>query len=280
MSADSSEAREGARAFDTHCHLDDPRYDGDRALVWQRAREHRVGFALVPAVSPARWGALCGLVRAHEGELFGALGIHPWALGAMSDAEVRDGLRALPDAIAREKGVVVAVGECGLDALIAERDGPSIERQERVFRAQCEVAAARGLPVVVHAVRAHERAAQVLRETKALGVLHSCSASAEQLRAYLDAGCSVSFAGSVTREHAPRVERAARYVPRERLLIESDGPDQAPRGAYASGEDGRRSEPAHVWLVARALAKVRGEDPEALVAYTTENARGVFLAGR
>lgn len=266
------------RAFDTHCHLNHERYDTDRDAVLARARRADVVAVLTPAVHPSRWGEIEALVRAHRGHVYGALGVHPWALESLDDRELCDALAQLTARIASAPASVCAVGECGLDALVASRGTArgALARQIGALEVQCAHAKTLDLPVILHVVRAHDAALAVLRATGARGVLHASSASREQLRAYLDMGFYVSFAGALTRPSAPRLLRAAQYTPADRLLLESDGPDQLPHEAVAHGADPRRCEPVHLWHTARVLARVRAEPLDALVARAHDHAQRLF----
>ncbi len=147
-----------------------------------------------------------------------------------------------------------------------------MERQLRVLRAQLELARRFRLPVMLHCLRAHEPLLALLEEEPlpAGGVLHSFSGSADQVRAYLPSGLHFSFAGPVTYERARRPLDAARAVPPERLLIETDAPDQTPRPHRG------RNEPAHLPVIAAALAAALGLPLAELEGRTTASARALF----
>lgn len=260
--------------IDTHCHLDMPAFDPDREQVWARARTAGVRAAIVPGVEPESWARTSALARA--GERFVALGIHPQALPDLDAHEVSLGLSNLERA-AREAGAV-AVGECGLDATIDLVRAP-LKRQREVLAAHVEVARALDRPLILHVFHAHGEALSLLK-TLALprtpGVIHSYSGSKELVGEYLRLGFYISFAGAVTRPHARRPVASARAVPLERLLLETDAPDQLPTGAPPSGLSGRRCEPSHLVITRDRLAQIRGEDPDRLVEATTRNALSLF----
>jgi TatD DNase family protein len=147
-----------------------------------------------------------------------------------------------------------------------------MERQAAVLRGQLALARKHRLPVVLHCLRAHP-ALLPLVEREALpegGVLHSYSGSADLVRPYAAAGFWFSFAGPVTYERARRPLDAARAVPRDRLLVETDAPDQTPRPHRG------RNEPAHLRDTAAALARALGMTIAELDALTTTNARALF----
>jgi TatD DNase family protein len=255
--------------IDTHCHLDVAAFDPDRAEVVARARAAGVTDVVIPAIGPAGWARLRELALGTAGLHF-ALGIHPQLLPELPP---RDDDRHLADLeAALSRGGAVGVGECGLD-LPSVAAGAPMERQVRVLRGQLELARRFQLPVLLHCLRAHEPLLALLEELgppAAGGVLHSFSGSAEQVRAYLPAGLHFSFAGPVTYERARRPLDAARAVPPGRLLLETDAPDQTPRPHRG------RNEPAHLPLVAAALAAALGLAAGELDARTSASARALF----
>jgi TatD DNase family protein len=254
--------------IDSHAHVDVPVFDADRAEVLARAVAAGVRGILVPAIRPSTWSA----TGAIESSLVAvALGIHPQVVPSL-DAGERALSHGLTEAIAAARTPrTVAIGECGLDGGTGDRD-----EQERIFRAHIRAARALHLPLVVHVLRAHDRAPQLLREERAGdvgGVLHSYSGSPDLVPVYRALGFTFSFAGAVTWPNARRPIAAARAVPDELLLAETDCPDQAP-----SPHRGARSEPARVADVIAGLARARDADPAAVAALTAANARRVFAA--
>lgn len=246
--------------IDTHCHLDTAAFDADRAEVIARAVAAGVTGMLVPAIRPRTWTALRAMAR---GPVRIALGIHPQVVPDLDADEVLDA-----DAIARavtEAGAC-AVGECGLDGATGAR-----ELQEQLLRAHVRAARLVGRPLVIHVLRAHDAAPRILREERVHevgGVMHSYSGGADLVPVYRDLGLCFSFAGPVTYPNARKPLEAARAVPDELLLAETDAPDQSSRGG--------RSEPAYVADVIAALAAARAVSPEAMAALTTKNACRLF----
>ncbi len=254
--------------IDTHCHLDKPELAADRDGVLARARAAGVTDVVVPAIGPDGWDALAALARATPGVHFG-LGVHPQLLPELDPRSDDRRLAELESALAR--GGAVGVGECGLDAPSVEAGAP-MDRQVAVLRAHLALARRFRLPVLLHCLRAHEPMLALLREAPlpAGGVLHSFSGSADQVRAYLRHGLHFSFAGPVTYERARKPLDAARAVPRERLLLETDAPDQTPRPHRG------RNEPAFLPGIAAAVAAAIGATPAEVDALTTANARALF----
>jgi TatD DNase family protein len=246
--------------FDSHCHLHDRRVLDAEAQI---ARAHAAGVTgfLLAGVEPSGWADERAIVSAHP-DILMAFGVHPQLVAEIDDV---DPLIAQLDTVVR--GDCSAIGEIGLDGM--DQYKATLDRQERAFRAQLAFARARQLPVVLHVLRAHQRALEILRADGVPGgVLHSCSASADQVREYLRLGLHVSFAGTVCNPGARKVHDAARAVPAERLLVETDAPFQTPLPHRPA-----QNEPAFLVAIVEALARIRGERPEEVAQQTETNAR-------
>lgn len=164
-----------------------------------------------------------------------------------------------------------AIGETGLD-FVRSRDSDQRDHQVAVLRGHLDLARATGLPLTLHCVGAHGPMLEILLERATPpSVMHAYSGSAEHARRLARAGHYVSFAANLLRPNARKVIEAARAVPRERLLIETDAPDQTPPHRRP-----RANEPAFVVDVARTLAELRGESLDELADSTRANACRVF----
>jgi TatD DNase family protein len=236
--------------IDTHAHLGD---DADEVL--ERARAAGVGRVIEVATSVE--GARRTLARAErEPQVYACLGIHPHEAGRPADLEELRALLAHPKA--------VAVGETGLDYF---RDYSPHDAQQRLFDAELELARELEKPVVIHTRAADDDTRARLVAHDGTIVLH-CFSSPPLLEAALERGWYVSFAGNVTYKNAYELRAAARRVPSDRLLAETDSPYLAPQAVR-----GRRNEPAYVVHTYDFLTELRGEDVRATVA---ANAARVF----
>lgn len=255
--------------IDSHCHLDGSAFDADRPEVLARARAAGVTDLVVPGVEPEGWERLLDLARATPG-VHPAIGIHPQALPGLDPADDDRNLAELEALLG--KGGAVAVGECGLDGPM-EGAGASLDRQRAVLRGHLAIARRRGLPVILHCLRAHDAMREELERDGVPfgGVLHSYSGSAEQVPAYARLGLHFSFAGPVTWPSARRPLAAAQTVPLGRLLVETDAPDQTPHP-----HRGERNEPARLPLVLAAVAAALGRPVDAVERATTASARALF----
>lgn len=254
---------------DTHCHLADPAFDGDRPAVLERAREAGVEALVVVGSQSEEGEKILSLLRetawgAETPRLFATLGIHPHQA---SEADEDDLGRLL--ALAAAHPQVVALGETGLDFHYQHSPVP---RQEELFRQHLEGAERLGLPVVVHSREADATLAAILREWggKVRGVLHCFTGGEDLLTTALRVGWMVSFTGILTFRGYSQGD-LLRRIPRDRLMVETDAPYLAP-APYR----GKRNEPAWVVHVAEALARWRGEALEEVREYTSRNAARFF----
>lgn len=246
---------------DTHCHLADAAFDGDRAEVVARAFAGGVTHLVVIGESRAATELGLGLA-ADDPRISTTAGVHPHEASHWTDATA-DWLGA----VLRDPRVV-ACGEIGLDY---HYDHSPREVQRAVFERQLALAEAAGKPVVVHAREADADVAAALRNFPRLAVvLHSFSSGPTLRDAGLALGHYFSFSGMVT-FRSWTLDDAVRATPAERLLVETDSPYLAPMP-----HRGHRNEPMHVRLVAERVARVRDEAPATLVETTGHNARRLF----
>jgi len=264
---EAGDARPGRSApetvFDTHAHLDDEQFAADLPGVVERACGAGVRRILTVGDGVASSERALALAREYAGVL-AAAGIHPHASDTCAD-EALARLRALAEA-----DEVVAIGEIGLDYF---KDYQPRRVQRAAFERQAALAATLDLPVIVHNRDATDDCLAVLAAHggRLRGVAHCFSGDAAAARRFLDLGFHISFAGNVTYRSAEALRRAARFVPEERLLVETDCPYLVPRGAPR-----RRNEPAFVVHTLRCIATVRGVSPERLARRTAENAERLF----
>lgn len=209
-------------------------------------------------------------LAAEDARLYATAGVHPHHATELDPAH-RDGLAALA-ALPR----VVAVGECGLDFF---RDYSPRPAQEDAFRLQLMLAAEAGLPVFLHQRDAHARFLELLDDCGAqrlAGVAHCFTEGRAELADYLDRGLYIGFTGWICDERrGDSLREAARYVPQDRVLVETDAPYLLPRDLVPKPAS-RRNEPAYLPHVLAALARHMGCDPELLAEATTRNAERLF----
>jgi len=236
---------------DSHCHIDMPQFDADRAEVVARAREAGVANMLVVGGVDEEGGHQRALRVAQELGFPCSAGVHPHEARLYND-DIEGELRGL----ARDR-LIVAIGEIGLDF---HYDHSPREAQREAFRRQLQLAHDVGLPVIIHTREADKETIAILEHEEAEeigGVIHCFTGTRELAERALVLGFCISFSGIVAFPRAETIQEVARMVPRERLLVETDAPFLAP-----PPHRGKRNEPAFVVEVARAVARLRGEPVE------------------
>jgi len=246
--------------IDTHCHLDDTRFDHDREQALERAGSAGVDRFVVPSVCESGWQKLSQIARQNS-SIYPAFGMHPW----FCDRHSLNGLKKL--------GVylddAIAVGECGLD--FGKGRAPE-EEQVKWFRPQLELADERGLPVILHAYKSLD---QVLHELqgfpKVKGVLHSFSGSQQQAERFMEHGFYLGIGTAVIQQQATKLRTIVMQMPLEYLMLETDAPDQP-----GINHRGQRNEPAFLIEIANEIATMRALETAELVAACNHNARELF----
>jgi TatD DNase family protein len=251
--------------IDAHCHLADARLNATIDEVLTRSRNAGVTGWIQGGVCPADWDRQRDLRARFGPGVRLAFGVHPWWIAEHPEAEL---VKALGDLDLRA-GEAEAVGETGLD-FMPRRLGTEA-RQTMAFEFQIALAKRLGKPLVLHVVHAHEPALQILKRAAPLpkGIVHAFSESYETARQYVDLGFLISVGGAVTRPGYEKLKRGIAKIPADKLVIETDAPDQTPALEGVSRE--RPNEPAFLVGIARKLAELRGVDYETILSQSTEN---------
>lgn len=247
--------------LDSHCHLDDATFDADRDAVIERARAAGIAYLLtIGGSGPDEVGAGLPIAAKHDW-IYTSAGIHPHEAVHAKDHHY-DHLRRTA---AQPK--VIAIGEIGLDFYY---DHSPREIQKQVFIRQLEVAREVKLPIIIHCRDAWTDLAPLVsehwRSSGLGGILHCFTGTRDDATKFLDWGFMISFAGNVTFKKAESLRDAARFVPLDRLLTETDCPYLAP-----VPHRGQRNEPAFVVETTRALAALRNLKDEELGQSAVDN---------
>ena len=247
--------------FDTHAHYDDLKFEADRDAVLKASPEHGVSLIVDPACDLKSCAAVLDLANRYD-FLYAAVGVHPEA--AVEDGK-RDYLSSVVEYAKAEK--VVAIGEIGLDYYY---DIPK-DIQRRVFEEQLALANDLGLPVVVHDREAHGDTYELLKRYRPKGIVHCYSGSAEMAEELVKLGFYIGFTGSVTFQNAKKLLLAAKVVPDDRILLETDSPYLSPM-PYR----GLRNDSSRIPVIAERLAELRGTDAQTLIDQARENGCRVY----
>ncbi len=254
--------------IDSHTHLDDARFDTDREAMITRAQAAGVtSFVTIGCDLPTSQAAVSLAERYPF--VFATVGVHPHEAKRVVDGWY-DELQQLAGC---EK--VVAYGEIGLDY---HYDHSPREVQRARFREQVAIARDLALPIVVHTREAQDDTIRILREEHAGdvgGVFHCFSGDAWLAKDALDLGFYLSFSGVITFKNATMLREIVKWVPLERILVETDCPYLAP-----VPHRGKRNEPAHVRFVAEMIAEVKSSEQslslDDIAHLTSANARTLF----
>jgi TatD DNase family protein len=249
---------------DAHCHLERREYP-DAGEVIRRAREAGVERAVIVGQfhGPGDFGTALEVAAAHPDFLVPTMGIHPHeaARPTPADWEALERLCARPE--------VRAVGEAGLDYYYDHSPRPE---QRAGFGRQCALARALGKPLVVHVRDAHEECAEIIAaERVERGVIHCFTGDTAAARRYLDLGFHISLSGILTYKKTEALQEAARFVPLDRLMVETDSPYLSP-----VPHRGKKNEPRHVVETGKKLAELKGLPVEEVARATSASAAVVF----
>lgn len=248
--------------FDSHSHMDSACFDAERdELIRSFAEKQVEGFVNIGCDLESSRRSIA--LAEQYPFVWAAVGSHPDDADHVDD----DLIETYRQLAAHEK--VVAIGEIGLD--YHYEDVPR-DIQKRAFEAQLEVAREMNLPVVVHEREAHADAMEIIdRYPDVTGVFHCYSGSLEMAKELVKRGWYIGFTGVVTFKNARKAVEVVKWLPLDRILIETDCPYMAPEPFR-----GRRNDTGLVPLVGKAIAAHRGEPEELIMNATTQNARRLF----
>ena len=260
---------------DSHCHLQDRRFDADREQVLARAREAGVTALVVIGDDIASSRAAVELADSHE-DVYAAIGVHPHNAKSLADGDLET-LARLADS-----AKVVAIGEIGLDYY---RDLSPRNVQLRAFQEQLQVARSLRLPVVIHSRQADEETFRVIAayereclpqwpKDRPLGVMHCFAGDLPLALRYIELGFVISIPGTCTYPDAERTRAVAGGIPLRWMTVETDAPYLTPQSRR-----GQRNEPAYIAETVRCIADIRGATFEKVADRTAMTAAWLFGLG-
>ena len=248
--------------IDTHCHLDKLESTPEEAVI--EAKDAGVQRMLTISVDESSLDFVSNAVRQFT-EVFGSVGFHPHDASALTEA-LEDRIRKL----AQEEKKLVAIGETGLDYHYMYSP---VEVQQQVFRKQLRLAEELNLPAVMHSREAETDTLKILKDipVKSLGVAHSFTSSFEMARTLVEMGWYLGINGIVTFKNAEDLREVVRWLPLDKLLLETDSPFLAPIPFR-----GKPNKPAHIPAIATFIAELRDISLQELAEQTSENAQRLF----
>lgn len=270
---------------DTHCHIHDSefleKFSDSAEHILERA--HGVGVDTCICVGTSLKSSIEAqeFCTTHESCYF-SVALHPHEAENYTQAELDDQMKQLAVLVNASPSKLVAIGECGLDYFY-HKDKKVRQKQEILFRNHLEIAKKADLPVIFHirdAQKQDESATgqafddffRILDDYKGIrGVVHSFSATSAELKGALSRGFYIGLNGIMTFTTDEKQLQAAKLVPLEKLVIETDAPFLTPKPFR-----GRINEPKHVILITQFLSELRGESQALLAKQTTKNAKKLF----
>ena len=250
---------------DSHCHLNYKGLVEQQTDALNRARSNGVSAMLNISTRESEWDEVIGLAE-QEVDVWASVGIHP------HEADGHTGVDAVKLIERAQNPRVVGIGETGLDYYYDKSDRA---QQRSSFHEHIVAARETGLPIIVHTRDAEDDTIEILSEEMALGtfngVIHCFTASADFAHKALDLGLYISLSGIVTFKNATDIQDVAKWLPADRILVETDAPFLAP-----VPHRGKTGEPGFVADTARFIANLREEREDAFAAQTTENFYRLF----
>lgn len=248
--------------FDTHAHYDSGKFNADRDEVLRAVHDSGVALVVDPGDSGVTSERAVALAQAHD-FVYAAVGWHPEEADSWTDGSLAH-IRALA---AQPK--VCAIGEIGLDYYW---DASTKVKQERMFRAQLELALEVDLPVIVHDREAHGDSLRIVCDYPALrGVFHCYSGSVEMARELLRRGWYLGFDGPITYKNATKAPEVIAACPAERILLETDSPYLAP-----VPNRGKRNDSRNLPFIAARVAEIKGMTIDQVAEVTLQNGKKLF----
>ena len=248
--------------IDTHCHLD--KLDSTPEEAIKKAKQEGVEILVTISVDEKSFDFVSNAVMQFK-DVYGTVGLHPH-----DASEFNPSLEQRIRKLAREQHKIIAIGETGLDYHYMNS---TKENQQFAFRKQLQIAVELNLPIVLHSREAEADTINILKEipVPAFGVAHSFTSSLKMARTLLDLGWFLGINGIVTFKNAEDLREVVRWIPLDRLLLETDSPFLAPV-PYR----GKPNKPSNIPVIASFIAELRKIPIEHLAEKTSENAHRLF----
>ncbi|WP_394145447.1 TatD family hydrolase [Vibrio atypicus] len=252
------------RLFDTHCHFDFEPFRTDFSTHLSLARQAGVERLIIPTISSENWQVVSDLSQQYE-NIFYALGMHPYFLSEQSERELDD----LNTLLSQRSDKCVAVGECGLDAMVKV----DMALQERIFIHQIKMADQHQLPIILHSRKTDNRLLQLLKQNRFQygGVLHGFSGSYQQAMQFIECGFYIGVGGVITYPRAKKTRQAVAQLPLEKLVLETDSPDMP-----LNGHQGKANHPKMIGEIVSCLASLKGMSRQTIAENVWKNGNLAF----
>lgn len=253
--------------FDSHCHLDDEKFDEEREEIIKQIKEAGITKLISAGYSLESSRKAIELARNYD-FIYATAGISPNDIPQTKE-ELWKMIEEIKEKVKQSKKVV-AIGEIGLDYHWNEENK---ELQKQAFIHQIELANELKLPIVIHTRESVSDTLDILKkiEVKQKGVFHCCPLNRELVKEALRLGFYISFAGPITFKNSKNADEIISIVPNEKMLIETDSPYLSPEPLR-----GRRNDPRNVKYMAQKIAEVKSENVEEIAKITYKNTKKIF----
>lgn len=250
--------------FDSHAHYNDERFREDLDEILSSMKDNNVGYIMNACSSVDEFEDIKNIIEKYP-FVYGAAGVHPHETEKMTEKDI-ERIEAFS-----KHPKIKAIGEIGLDYFY---DNSPKEAQKYWFARQVDLAVKLDMPVIIHDRDAHKDTMDILKEhdvKKVGGAFHCYTGSAEMVKDVLDMNMYIAFGGSVTFKKAAKPIEAARVVPIDRIIIETDCPYLTPEP-----HRGKRNSSLYIHYVAEKLAEIKGVSVGEIIEKTAENAKKCF----
>lgn len=278
---------------DSHCHLDDKQLLSRFPLLLEQCAQLNIERIIVPSIAPSNFTQVLSLVKEFHQKpisLFACLGIHPWFLDHLTDAD----LQQLALTVERERNSIVAIGEIGVDGAISKRaDNPegNLSHQLHFFNTQLALAKQYHLPVIIHHRQSHQHIVPCLKQCQLnqAGVIHGFSGSYQQAKDYLDLGFKLGVGSTITYSRAKKTINTIKRLPLESLVLETDAPSMPLSPEVIAVNDitekggspkALTNCPTYLPLIFNALCTIRDESPAEIAKQLEENVNQLLQISR
>jgi TatD DNase family protein len=263
---------------DSHCHLDFKEFSLERSSspvsILTQCADRDIHQIIVPAINPDNWQDVLALsntnpIASQSGcKVYAALGIHPWFLKGLQ----QEHLDSLDQIVSKNKTNIIAIGETGLDGVIAKQMD-NMAQQCLFFEFQLQLAKKYKLPVIVHHRRTHNETITILKQVKVQqgGIIHAFSGSYQQACQYIDLGFKLGIGGTITYPRAEKTIKAIKRLPLSSLVLETDAPAMP-----LYGFQGESNSPLRIINVFERLVELREESKEEIAEKIEQNISEAF----
>jgi len=257
---------------DSHCHLDFDEFSNDLPQLLLKCAEQGIHQVIIPSISPNNWQKVLTLCSSRQESahplLYACLGIHPWFLKNLTDEHLND----LSQLVSTNKKNIIAIGEAGIDGVIAKEQN-NLTQPQHFFEYQLMLAQHHDLPIIVHHRRSHAEVIALLKKVKLnrSGIIHAFSGSYQQASQYIDLGFKLGIGGTITYQRAIKTIKTVKRLPSSSFVLETDAPSMP-----LADHQGQANSPLRLIDVFNCLVNIRDESAQQLAISIEDTVKNLF----